>query len=240
MDKSSIREMVWRMLEERGVARFPRPVYGRIPNFVGAERSAEKILMLNEYREARVIKVNPDSPQRLIRQRCLEDGKLLVMPTPRIRQGFLLLNPSKIPRSLIHHASTIKGAFKLGEPIHPSRLPKIDMIVVGSVAASRNGVRIGKGEGYAEIEYAILRELGKVDEDVFIATNIHDLQLIDNLPREPYDLTLDYIATPTKQIKIQDRPPRPPGILWDKLDQKKLEEIPLLKELKNCKNNPRF
>ncbi len=232
MDKHTIREMIWRILEEKNVARFPRPVYGRIPNFIGAEKSAEKILKLDEYRNARVIKVNPDSPQRLVRQRCLEDGKLLVMPTPRIRQGFLVLNPSKIPRNLIHHASTIKGAFKLGEITHPSRLPKIDMIVVGSVAASSNGVRIGKGEGYAEIEYAILREFGKVDEDIFIATNIHDLQLIEDLPRDPYDLTLDYITTPTKEIRIKNRLPRPPGILWDKLDPKKLEEIPILKELK--------
>jgi 5-formyltetrahydrofolate cyclo-ligase len=45
--KRELRERVWRLLEERGVARFPRPVYGRIPNFVGAETAARRILHRN-------------------------------------------------------------------------------------------------------------------------------------------------------------------------------------------------
>jgi 5-formyltetrahydrofolate cyclo-ligase len=41
VEKKRIRERVWKLLEERGVARFPKPVYGRIPNFEGAEAAAE-------------------------------------------------------------------------------------------------------------------------------------------------------------------------------------------------------
>jgi len=55
--KRELRERVWRLLEERGVARFPRPVYGRIPNFEGAETAARRILQLEEFR-ARVVKVS--------------------------------------------------------------------------------------------------------------------------------------------------------------------------------------
>jgi len=98
MDKQRIREYIWRLLEEKGVAKFPKPVYGRIPNFVGSEKAASRILELEEYRGARVVKVSPDSPQRYIRYRCLLDGKILIMPTPRLREGFLMLNPSKISR----------------------------------------------------------------------------------------------------------------------------------------------
>ena len=54
MDKQRIREYIWRLLEEKGVARFPKPVYGRIPNFVGSEIAASRILELEEYRGARV------------------------------------------------------------------------------------------------------------------------------------------------------------------------------------------
>jgi hypothetical protein len=33
MEKDQIRKEIWQLIEERGIARFPRPVYGRIPNF---------------------------------------------------------------------------------------------------------------------------------------------------------------------------------------------------------------
>ena len=231
LGKQEIRERVWRVLEERGVARFPRPVRGRIPNFIGAEEAADRLLSLEAYRNAEVVKVSPDSPQRRIRYRCLADGKTLIMPTPRLSKGFLILDPKNIPRKMFRDASTIRGAFKWGRLIEPEKLPRVDFIVVGSVAVSRDGVRIGKGGGYGELEYAILRELGKVDEETPIATNVHDLQVFEELPSDPYDLTLDYIATPTRIIRCR-RKMRPKGIIWSLLRPEKLEEIPLLKGLR--------
>jgi len=231
-DKQRIREHIWRLLEERGVARFPKPVYGRIPNFIGAEKAASRLLNLREYVDSKVVKVNPDSPQRYVRYRCLVDGKILVMPTPRLRRGFLILDPSRIPRRMFERASTIRGAFRYGRMVDPEDVPKVDLIVVGSVVVSRDGVRIGKGGGYGELEYAILRELGKVDENTPIMTNVHDIQVYEKLPSEPHDLTVDYIATPRNLIKIERRRARPRGILWDLLDEEKLNEIPLLRRLR--------
>ncbi|MCL7401419.1 MAG: 5-formyltetrahydrofolate cyclo-ligase [Thaumarchaeota archaeon] len=232
LEKRKIREMVWSILEEKGVARFPKPVYGRIPNFEGAEKACEKIVNLEEYKRARVVKVSPDSPQYSIRLRCLIDRKKLVMPTPRLREGFLLLDPLKIPKRFYEKAATIRGAFTFGEKVNPEDLPGIDFIVVGSVAVGRDGSRIGKGEGYGEIEYAILREYNRVGEDVMVATNIHDLQLFDSVPQDPYDVPVDVIATPTKLIRIPFNKPKPKGIIWELLDSEKLEQIPLLKTLK--------
>ena len=233
MDKQRIREYIWRLLEEKGVAKFPKPVYGRIPNFAGSEIAASKILEFEEYRRARVIKVSPDSPQRYIRYRCLLDGKILIMPTPRLREGFLILNPSKISRRNYEYASTIRGAFIYGEKILPEDLPRIDLIVTGSVAVTKNGLRLGKGGGYSELEYAILMEYGKVEQSTPIATNVHDLQILNDLPRDPHDLILDVIATPTKLIRVKGVLQRPKGIIWDLLDKRKIEEIPLLSRLKN-------
>jgi len=232
VEKKKIREMVWNILEEEGVARFPRPVYGRIPNFEGAEKACEKIVNLEEYKRARIVKVSPDSPQYSIRLRCLIDGKKLVMPTPRLREGFLLLDPLKIPKGFYEKAATIRGAFIFGEKVNPEDLPEIDFIVVGSVAVGRDGSRIGKGEGYGEIEYAILREYNRVREDVIVATNIHDLQLFDFVPQDPYDVPVDVIATPTKLLRIPFNKPKPKGIIWGLLSSEKLEEIPLLKRLR--------
>ena len=231
-EKDRIRHEVWRKLEELGLARFPRPVYGRIPNFVGAEKAASRLLNLREYIDARVVKVSPDSPQRYVRYRCLLDGKILIMPTPRLRMGFMILDPSKIPRRMLERASTIRGAFRYGRIIDPGDIPKVDLIVTGSVAVSRDGIRIGKGGGYGELEYAILREFGKVGEDTPIMTNVHDIQVYERLPSDPYDLTMDYIATPTDLIRVERRRNRPKGILWNLLDGKKLDEIPLLRRLR--------
>ena len=231
--KAAIRERVWRLLEERGVARFPLPVKGRIPNFVGAEEAAARLFTLDVWRRSQVVKVNPDSPQKPVRLAALRQGKLLVMATPRLRQGFLLLDPNKIPSYLYEKAATIRGAFQLGKPIGLDELKSlgVDLIVTGSVAVDMHGNRVGKGEGYAELEYGIARELGIVSEETLVATTVHDLQIVNSIPREPYDLTVDIIATPTKLIKVEPRPPKPPGIIWELLPCEKLREIPVLQQL---------
>ncbi|MEM2840778.1 MAG: 5-formyltetrahydrofolate cyclo-ligase, partial [Candidatus Bathyarchaeia archaeon] len=87
---------VWRLMEENNVARPPRPVYGRIPNFEGAEKAAERVLELDEFAKADTVKVNPDSPQRPLRELVLKAGKNLLTPTPRLKHGFLLIKPGKV------------------------------------------------------------------------------------------------------------------------------------------------
>jgi len=228
-----IRERIWRLLEERGVARFPRPVRGRIPNFVGAEEAASRLAQLDAWRRAQVVKINPDSPQKPVRLLALRQGKLLIFATPRMRQGFLVIDPRKVPPYAYEAAATIRGAFRWGRRVGLDELRemRIDIMVTGSVAVDRRGTRVGKGEGFAELEYGVLRTLGAIDEETPIATTVHDLQVVDYIPREPYDLTMDIIATPTRTIVVEPRQPKPPGIIWSLLPCRKLEEIPALREL---------
>jgi len=237
-EKQRIRKYVWRLLEERGVATFPRPVYGRIPNFKGADEAAARLSETPEWRKARIVKVNPDAPQKWVRLAALRSGKIVVMATPRLREGFLLLDPRLIPESLYEKAATIRGAFQLGKKLSIDELRSmgsIDLIVTGSVAIDRKGHRIGKGEGYAEIEYGIMRDLGLVGEDVLVATTIHDLQLVDYIPREPYDLAVDIAATPRRLLRFESAE-KPPGIIWDMLPCKKFREIPILQDLARLRN----
>ena len=232
LGKDDIRRRVWGLLESKGVARFPRPVYGRIPNFIGAEMAAKRIAEQKEFKNARVIKVNPDSPQMPIRRLILELGKTLIMPTPKLRSGFLLLDPKRIQRRNLAEASSIRGAFKHGRLCSLRDLPRIDLVIVGSVAVTRDGIRIGKGGGYSEIEYGILRELNLIEEETPVFTSIHDLQLIDEAPKEEHDLTVDLISTPKRSIRIRREHPQPKGIFWRKLSEKRLHEMPILLELK--------
>ncbi len=134
-DKKAIREEVWRLMEESGVSRFPKPIAGRIPNFEGSERAARKLVSQPEFQKARVVKVNPDSPQTHVRRSVLLSGKVLIMPTPRLRKGFMLLDPTKIPRRFFAKASTIRGAFKLGRLCPLEELPDVDLIVAGCARA---------------------------------------------------------------------------------------------------------
>ncbi|MEM4682050.1 MAG: 5-formyltetrahydrofolate cyclo-ligase [Ignisphaera sp.] len=236
--KARIREKVWRTLEEKNIALFPRPVYHRIPNFVGADVAARRLSHLDVFMKARVVKVNPDSPQKHVRYLALLQNKIVIMPTPRIRNGFILLDPLKIPRDKIAEASTISGAYRYGSPVDLLSLPKIDLVVIGSVAVNASGARLGKGEGYAEIEYAILRSLCKIDENTYVVTTVHDEQVVDDyIPIEEHDVGVDIIVTPTKTISIIPRPRKPKGIIWDILPDKKFIEIPILKELRTILKN---
>ncbi|MEM3027945.1 MAG: 5-formyltetrahydrofolate cyclo-ligase [Candidatus Bathyarchaeia archaeon] len=230
--KRALRARVWSLLEERGVAKFPMPPYGRIPNFLGAEKAARRILEMEEFIKARVVKVNPDSPQMEVRRGVLEARKVLVMPSPRLREGFLVLKPERIPRSLFIKAATISGAFHLGVRADLEDLPSVDFIVCGSVAVTLKGERIGKGGGYSELEYAILRELDLVGDETPIATSVHELQIVDDIPLEEHDFSVDYIATPERTIRTTGPRRRPRGIIWEKLSEEEIEAMPLLKRLK--------
>jgi 5-formyltetrahydrofolate cyclo-ligase len=161
----------------------------------------------------------------------LRQGKLLLAPTPRLREGFLLLDPATIPASAYGRAATIGGLFRYGTAIPIQRAPAPDLLIVGSVAVDRRGARTGKGEGYGEIEYALLRQFGRISAETPVATTVHDLQLVQSLPLEPFDVTVDLIVTPSQTIDVMPVGQRPDHILWNLLPAEKLDAIPLLREL---------
>ena len=234
--KEEIRGKIWKIMEERNVARFPRPVFNRIPNFEGADEAAHRLQDLQVFHDARVIKVNPDSPQKPVRESVLSNGKILITPTPRLKSGFLLLNSKSIPKSAFSYASTIQGASKYGKQIDLIDPPRVNLIIVGSVAVSLAGARIGKGGGYSEIECGILRELNLIDEKTPIATTVHEIQILEKIPTEEHDIPIDIIATPRRIIETKTRYPRPKRIFWEKVTEKMLQDIPVLKELKEMKH----
>lgn len=229
-EKKEIRERVWRLLVERGVARPPFPVQGRIPNFAGAEQAASLLVRSRVFQRAEVVFCNPDSPQRPVREVALHYGKLVIMASPRLRSGFLVLDPSRIPRSAYGEAATIRGAFEFGKQVLDN-VPSIDLKVAGSVAVSSKGGRVGKGGGFSDLEFAILKELGAVSDETPIVTTIHDLQLVDHVPLEKQDVPVNIVYTPTRVIEVRSPLKRPEGIYWDLLTPQQIEEIPVLKLL---------
>jgi len=227
--KQALRERVWRALEEAGEALFPG-AWGRIPNFRGAQEAAERLRQLPLWRQARVLKCNPDLPQLPLRRAALREGKTVYMAVPRLRQleCFLELEPQRLG-TMASRAATIGGAFRYGRPVHPRDLPPIDLVVCGSVAVDRQGGRIGKGGGYSDLEFALAAHLGRVGPQTAIVTTVHRLQVLDGeLPMLPHDIPLDYIVTPEEVIACPRRHPRPQGIYWQLLAAEKLAAVPAL------------
>ena len=231
--KQSARERVWRTLRARRVARFPFPIEDRIPNFTGAERAAARAAELPEWRRARRLKCNPDAPQRALRLRALRDGKVVFMAVPRLGKArcFLRLDPARLGGRL-EAAATIAGASRLGEPVRPRDLGRIDLVVAGSVAVNRRGARVGKGGGYSDLEWALARELGAVGANTPVLTTVHDLQVVDtDIPMTPHDVPVTLIVTPTRTIRPKPRP-KPQGIDWNELSDSQIASMPALQSLR--------
>jgi 5-formyltetrahydrofolate cyclo-ligase len=230
-DKSEARIAIWKALVEHKVARFPFPLKGRIPNFDGADRAAARLLEDAVLRSAKCVKVNPDSPQRYVRKGLLDRGTVVITPTPRLQGGFYRLDPERIPKEHYWDAASMKRGGKWGERLQLNQLPRIDAIVMGCVAVTRDGHRLGKGHGYADLEYAILRELGH--PAVPIATTVHPLQILEEFPTETHDVPVSIVATANELIEVPKPLSAPSGIDWSKLTPEALTEMPVLAELKS-------
>lgn len=235
-DKWAIREAVWTALETAGVVR-GKSVHDKIPHFLGCEEAAALVSELPEWQVAHAVKSNPDQAQRPLRQLALEEGKLLYMAVPRLKDErvFIELDPARAevdPKK----ASTISGAFKVGRPVYVDEMQPVDLVISGSVAVNRQGVRIGKGGGFADLEYGLAAAAGILKPDTPVITTVHPMQLLDEeLPWTQHDVPLDLVVTVDETIRCSgDREflPRPQGIYWEDLDERKIRSIPLLVKLR--------
>ena len=229
MDKQALRERVWQELEARGITTFPKPARGRIPNFVGSRAAATLLRSLPTYAQARTIFVNPDAAQLAVRELTLRDRKRLIMATPRLREGFILLDPAEIKDA--RGTASIRGAFKHGKKTSVHGV-KVDLIVEGSVVVDRKGGRVGKGGGFGDLEFAILRETGAITDKTPIVTTVHPLQIVDEVPMSEHDVPVDFIVTPNRIIETTHAHPKPPGIIWKLLPSDVFKRMPILAELR--------
>jgi 5-formyltetrahydrofolate cyclo-ligase len=234
--KAARRDEVWSAMRAAGVARFPGAA-GRIPNFTGAEAAAERLRAAPQWQAARTLKANPDSPQLPVRQRALEDGKTVYMAVPRLAEPepFFALDPAHLsepPRQ----AASISGATRSARRVTLAQLDPVDLVVMGCVAAGEDGARLGKGGGFADLEYALAAAAGLIGPGTVCVTTVHELQVrpAGAIPVTSHDVPLDYIVTPERIIACRpgDRPRPVPGICWADLTEAKIAAIPLLTALR--------
>jgi 5-formyltetrahydrofolate cyclo-ligase len=215
--KQQVRDRIWALLEHEGATKPPGRVVGKIPNFLGAEAAADQLAALPAWEAAHVLKANPDKAQRLARARAITEGKVLYMAVPRLAEElpFYLLDPEHLSITP-WEAATKEGAAKAGRKVAASELPSVDLVV---------------GGGFSDLEVAFLVEAGVIRPDTVLATTVHPLQVVDEaLPETIHDFRVDLIVTPDEAIWCPE-PHRPPGILWEHLDQDKIANVPALAAL---------
>jgi 5-formyltetrahydrofolate cyclo-ligase len=175
--KAALRQEVWSAMRAARVARFPGAA-GRIPNFTGAEAAAERLRAMPEWQAAATLKANPDSAQLPVRQRALADGKTVYMAVPRLAgpEPFFALDPAHLsepPRK----AASISGAARSARRVTLADLEPVDLVVMGSVAAGLDGARLGKGGGFADLEFALATAAGLIAARTVSFTTVHELQV---------------------------------------------------------------
>ncbi|MDI9610410.1 MAG: 5-formyltetrahydrofolate cyclo-ligase [Archaeoglobaceae archaeon] len=192
-NKEEVREYVWKKIEP--FCEFPSP-YGRIPNFRDAKKVCEKIRELEEYRNSECVFSAPDSVLLRLRELVLEDGKILLAVLPRMR-GFVVLKEKVRPT--ISHLRLAKTADlkELRE--------KVGIFAQGCVAVDLHGNRIGKGSGFGDREFEILKKEGVLAKKALFVVIAHDLQVFNDLSflMEEHDAKADVILTPTRIIRTK-------------------------------------
>jgi 5-formyltetrahydrofolate cyclo-ligase len=234
--KADLRDEVWSAMRAAKVARFPGAA-GRIPNFTGAEAAAERLRATGHWQSARTLKANPDSAQLPVRQRALEDGKTVYMAVPRLAEPepFFALDPDHLAASP-RKAASISGASRHARRVGLAELSHVDLVVMGSVAVGEDGARLGKGGGFADLEYALATTAGLIGPDTVTVTTVHEIQLRPpgSIPVTSHDVPVDLVVTPERVIdcRAAHRSWPTARICWEDLTEEKIASIPLLTTLR--------
>ncbi len=98
------------------------------------------------------------------------------------------------------------GAYGIMEPVGaPVEPQSIDLVVVPALAYDVHGARLGYGGGY----YDRFLELIRTQRTIVAVGLGYDWQLVDRLPHEPHDQTLEMIVTPSGCWHAKALPERP-------------------------------
>ena len=174
--KAGLREEVWSAMRAAKVARFPGAA-GRIPNFTGAEAAAQRLRALPGWEAAAAVKANPDSAQLPVRQRALEDGKIVYMAVPRLaeREPFFALDPAHLDQppagSVDQRRVPVRAAGHAGRT--GAGRPGRD----GLRRRGEDGARLGKGGGFADLEFALATAAGLIGPHTVTVTTVHEIQV---------------------------------------------------------------
>lgn len=231
------REKVWAAFRAvaRPDSRFHWDFSSFIADFAGSEQCVNRVRALPAWSRSELLFITPDNSTELIRRAAMADAKPFLMTTYGIKRGFLVLDPNDVPETERSYAATLDGMDRYARPIdlrEISQAGHIGLLITGGSAVSLSGHRMGKGHGYFDLEWALLSEIGAVDDSSEIVDVVHDSLVVDRtVAAAPHDVPVDWIITPTRTVRA-DTPGRVPGrVYWDLLRGTELESVPPVREL---------
>lgn len=124
---------------------------------------------------------------RLIMERAISDGKRVALPR-------------YVPETATYNAFFVSdeplapGPFNILEPAmsNPAPLNRLDLTVAPGLAFDPRGRRLGRGKGFYD---RLLSAASGLKCGICF-----DEQLLAEIPVEPHDVALDFIATPTRWL----------------------------------------
>ena len=158
----------------------------------------DQVLHLHEYVRARgiacYINKNSEVDTRILIRNALSQEKRVLVPV--VKSGDIELFFSEI-KDLGKELAP--GTFGILEPkpefVRPVDLNAIDLIFVPGIVWDRDGYRLGWGRGYFD------RALKKLPEHVRSAGLAFNMQLINQVPRDQFDVPVDMVVTESRVLR---------------------------------------
>jgi 5-formyltetrahydrofolate cyclo-ligase len=154
----------------------------RLPEFVKAKIILFYVSTKNEVKTENMIK------------QALKNGKRVVIPISNIKEKTLTLSELKDFNKELE-----PGSFNILEPkkefIRKVSPEEIDLIIVPGVAFDKEGDRIGYGMGFYD------NFLSSLKKSVPVIGLAYELQIVDEIPVDDKDVTVDKIVTEERIIK---------------------------------------
>lgn len=169
------------------------------PDFIkkNSDIIKDKLLKMDCIKNASTIMLYLDFNNEVITDNLIKElislDKIVASPITIIKEKKL------IPCQIKDFENGIQyGAYNIREP-KPNCSPEInikdiDVVIVPAVAYDINGFRLGYGGGFYD------RFLENIREDAVTIGIAFDLQIFNEVPKEPHDAQLDYIITESRII----------------------------------------
>jgi 5-formyltetrahydrofolate cyclo-ligase len=163
------------------------------------ERKGKKIrdnfFSLECYKKAKVVmfylSLSSEVPTDEMIEKALLEGKKVVVPC--IKNGDIL------PSLLTSLSQTKVGNLGIREPKKKKFIPReeLDLVVVPGCGFDVKGYRIGFGKGFYD------RFLPELKGKVPLVALAFELQIIEEVPLDKWDIQMDYIVTEKRIFKIE-------------------------------------
>ena len=168
------------------------------------ERLSKKIvnrfILLDAYKKAGNIMLYLDMRNEVktgpLIERILHEGKRALIPVTNPEDYSLTVSELIDPQH-----DLFPGKFGLMEPnedtLRPVEPNTIDLVLVPGLVFDRKGYRIGFGAGYYD------RFLPTLQPHIPLISLAYELQIVDDVPREPHDVPVHMVVTEQRIIQCR-------------------------------------